>query len=133
MRVQLHYPGYDGATNTCDAILENLCTGRVAGRTRLKTKGMSDGTPRASRFGRSEIHFVAARNAGNDQSKNRRLGLAVMGALKTKQAYRINPTLYLRPGFQSAHVWQVCSPGSHISRFSRNSRKRLMRSVTRFF
>src|ERR1700730_4105267 len=36
MRVQLRYPGYDGATNTCDAILENLCTGRVAGRNRFR-------------------------------------------------------------------------------------------------
>ena len=36
MRVQLRYPGYDGATNTCDAILENLCTGRVARRNRFR-------------------------------------------------------------------------------------------------
>ena len=43
--------------------------------------------------------FVAAVNAGNDQSAGRRLGLAVMGAMKTMKAYRIDPNRVYAGGF----------------------------------
>jgi len=43
--------------------------------------------------------FVAAQNVGNDQPRGRRLGLAVMGALKTKERYRINPNRVYAAGF----------------------------------
>jgi hypothetical protein len=43
--------------------------------------------------------FVAAQNAGNDQPRSRRLGLAVMGALKTMKTYRIDPSRVYAAGF----------------------------------
>jgi|SRR5580698_1436117 predicted esterase len=43
--------------------------------------------------------FVAAENAGNDQPRARRLGLAVMGAMKTMEAYRIDPNRVYAAGF----------------------------------
>ena len=43
--------------------------------------------------------FVAAQNAGNDQPRGRRLGLAVMGALKTMKAYNIDRNRVYASGF----------------------------------
>lgn len=43
--------------------------------------------------------FVAADNAGNDQPQGRRLGLAIMGALKTMRAYHIDPSRVYAGGF----------------------------------
>lgn len=43
--------------------------------------------------------FVAAENAGNDQPCGRRLGLAVLGALKAMQIYRIDPKRVYAAGF----------------------------------
>ena len=43
--------------------------------------------------------FVAAQNAGNDQPHGRRLGLAVMAALKMMKIYHINPERVYAAGF----------------------------------
>jgi hypothetical protein len=43
--------------------------------------------------------FVAAENAGNDQPRGRRLGLAVLGALKAMKIYRIDPNRVYAAGF----------------------------------
>ena len=43
--------------------------------------------------------FVAAKNAGNDQPEARRLGLAVMGAMKVLNMYRIDPDRVYAAGF----------------------------------
>ena len=43
--------------------------------------------------------FIAAQNAGNDQPRARRLGLAVMGALKIMSRYRIDPSRVYAAGF----------------------------------
>lgn len=43
--------------------------------------------------------FVAAEHAGNDQPRARRLGLAVMGAMKVMKGYRIDPTHVYAAGF----------------------------------
>jgi len=43
--------------------------------------------------------FVAAENAGNDQDTNRRLGLAVLGALEMMKRYRIDPNRVYAAGF----------------------------------
>ena len=43
--------------------------------------------------------FVAAENAGNDQPHARRLGLAVMGALKVIESYHIDPNRVYAAGF----------------------------------
>jgi len=43
--------------------------------------------------------FVAAQNAGNDQYRGRRLGLAVLAALKIQQQYRIDPGRVYAAGF----------------------------------
>jgi predicted esterase len=43
--------------------------------------------------------FVAAQNAGNDQPRSRRLGLAVLGALKATKIYRIDPNRVYAAGF----------------------------------
>jgi predicted esterase len=42
---------------------------------------------------------VAAKNAGNDQPEARRLGLAVMGAMKVMNMYRIDPDRVYAAGF----------------------------------
>jgi hypothetical protein len=46
-----------------------------------------------------KIIFVAAQNAGNEQPRPRRLGLAVLGALKIMSRYRINPNRVYAAGF----------------------------------
>ena len=43
--------------------------------------------------------FVAAENSGNDQDTNRRLGLAVLGALEMMKRYRLDPTRVYAAGF----------------------------------
>jgi hypothetical protein len=43
--------------------------------------------------------FVAAENAGNDQPRQRRLALAVVGALKMMRAYHIDPSRVYAAGF----------------------------------
>jgi hypothetical protein len=43
--------------------------------------------------------FVAAENAGNDQARDRRLGLAVLAAQKMMKIYRIDPTRVYAGGF----------------------------------
>jgi len=43
--------------------------------------------------------FIAAQNAGNDQLRNRRLGLAVLGALKLINEYRIDHNRVYAAGF----------------------------------
>jgi hypothetical protein len=43
--------------------------------------------------------FIAAQNAGNDQPRARRLGLAVVGALKIMSRYQINPDRVYAAGF----------------------------------
>jgi poly(3-hydroxybutyrate) depolymerase len=43
--------------------------------------------------------FVAAENAGNDQPRGRRLGLAVMGALEMMKTYRVDPARVYAAGF----------------------------------
>jgi predicted esterase len=43
--------------------------------------------------------FVAAQNAGNDQPRGRRLGLAVMAALKAMKIYHIDPKRVYAAGF----------------------------------
>jgi len=43
--------------------------------------------------------FVAAENAGNDQYIDRRLGLAVLGALEMMKEYRIDPQKVYAAGF----------------------------------
>ncbi|MDP9160701.1 MAG: hypothetical protein M3O09_10815 [Acidobacteriota bacterium] len=43
--------------------------------------------------------YVAAQNAGNDQPQDRRLGLAVLGALKAMGQYNIDPTPVYAAGF----------------------------------
>jgi hypothetical protein len=43
--------------------------------------------------------FVAAENARNDQPRGRRLGLAVLGALKAMKIYRIDPNRVYAAGF----------------------------------
>ena len=43
--------------------------------------------------------FVAPENAGNDQPRGRRLGLAVLGALKAMKIYRIDPKRVYAAGF----------------------------------
>lgn len=43
--------------------------------------------------------FVAAQNAGNDQPRSRRLGLAVMAALKAMRIYHIDPMRVYAAGF----------------------------------
>lgn len=46
-----------------------------------------------------KILFVAAENAGNDQDTNRRLGLAVLGALEMMKRYRIDTNRVYAAGF----------------------------------
>jgi hypothetical protein len=48
---------------------------------------------------RRKFLFVAAENAGNNQDTNRRLGLAVLGALEMMKRYRINPNRVYAAGF----------------------------------
>lgn len=48
--------------------------------------------------------FVAAQNAGNVEPHGRRLGLAVMAALKTMKIYHINPERVYAAGF-SGGAW----------------------------
>jgi hypothetical protein len=43
--------------------------------------------------------FIAAQNAGNDQPRSRRLGLAVLGALKIMSRYPIDPSRVYAAGF----------------------------------
>jgi hypothetical protein len=43
--------------------------------------------------------FIAAQNAGNDQRRGRRLGLAVLGARKIMSRYRIDPNRVYAAGF----------------------------------
>jgi len=43
--------------------------------------------------------FIAAQNVGNGQNVNRRLGLAVLGALEMMQHYRIDPNRVYAAGF----------------------------------
>ncbi len=43
--------------------------------------------------------FIAAENAGNNQDTNRRLGLAVLGALEMMKRYRIDPNRVYAAGF----------------------------------
>ena len=43
--------------------------------------------------------FIAAENAGNSQDTNRRLGLAVLGALEMMKRYRIDPKRVYAAGF----------------------------------
>lgn len=43
--------------------------------------------------------FVAAENSGNNQDKNRRLGLAVLGALEMIKRYRIDPARVYAAGY----------------------------------
>ena len=46
-----------------------------------------------------KLLFVAAENAGNDQDADRRLGLAVLGALEMMKRYRIDPNRVYAAGF----------------------------------
>ena len=46
-----------------------------------------------------KLLLVAAENAGNDQDTNRRLGLAVLGALEMMKRYRIDPNRVYAAGF----------------------------------
>jgi len=46
-----------------------------------------------------KLLFIAAENAGNDQDINRRLGLAVLGALEMMKRYRIDPNRVYAAGF----------------------------------
>jgi hypothetical protein len=46
-----------------------------------------------------KLLFVAAENAGNDQDTNRRLGLAVLGALEMMRRYGIDPNRVYAAGF----------------------------------
>lgn len=48
---------------------------------------------------RRKYLFIAAQNAGNRQNVNRRLGLAVVGALEMMQRYRIDPHRVYAAGF----------------------------------
>jgi hypothetical protein len=43
--------------------------------------------------------YIAAQSAGNDQYSNRRLGLAVLGALEMMKNYRIDPSRVYAAGF----------------------------------
>lgn len=43
--------------------------------------------------------FVAAENAGNEQDTNRRLGLAVLGALEMMKRYRVDPRRVYAAGY----------------------------------
>jgi hypothetical protein len=43
--------------------------------------------------------FVAAENSGNEQDANRRLGLAVLGALEMMKRYQVDPTRVYAAGF----------------------------------
>ena len=46
-----------------------------------------------------KLLFIAAENAGNDQYRDRRLGLAVLGALEMMKRYRIDPNRVYASGF----------------------------------
>lgn len=48
---------------------------------------------------RRKVLFVAAENAGNDQNTNRRMGLAVLGAMEMMKHYRIDPNRVYAAGF----------------------------------
>jgi hypothetical protein len=53
--------------------------------------------------------FIAAQNAGNDQPRARRLGLAVVGALKIMSGTRSIPTVCTPPDFPEERGCQACS------------------------
>jgi|SRR5579859_5877373 len=48
---------------------------------------------------RKFLYYIAVQGAGNDQSSNRRLGLAVLAALEMMKHYRIDPSRVYAAGF----------------------------------